>query len=225
MLYKYMKIKELIERLSNSISYLKSGDRDKLLKAMSRREMITGGSILGASALLAAAPSYSSNAEAQAATVATTIMDCATSGNSFRTSAGLGIEQNAQFLSGEGFIVKGILYKGNTISATTTPDSPGRIGTWNCFGIINLGGEEGLKPGPVPPLFSTQVFLLDTGDQITTIGGEYNIPTFQRSIVGGTGDFLGITGIQEGIAIGVNPTSTPNYRFTLRMIKQKIKNK
>jgi len=224
-----MSIKRFLELLSKPIISLGRKDRQDLQDIVSNRELLTdisrrqvlktGGLIVGASALLAATES---EAEAAASTSITLAIDLVTDGRTFSGSSGLGPMVGKK---GDGFVVQGGLFMGNSVSTSTMPDASGRLGTWNCFGIFNVDGPDTGKPGPVPPFLSTQLFLLNSGDQITTSGGEFNLPTTTRSIIGGTGIYLGVTGLQEGTPLGANPTGAPTARFTLRMIKPKVPKK
>src|SRR4030095_10230710 len=126
--------------------------------------------------LFAIAPGLSTEAriaridgEIQAKAEKAQVLDVACDARTFRLNKGGTI---LDALRGDGFIVQGKIYPGNTIPRGGTletpgpfnPDTaPGAIGTWVCRGTFFYDIVELMSQGKEAHLFSTQLHLLDGG--------------------------------------------------------------
>lgn len=128
-------------------------------------------------------------------------------------------------LHGNPFIIRGYIYSEGTLDGLNGvledggPEFPDLvIGTWICSGFFygdSLMAESG------PYAVTTQIF--EFGDTET---GETSIMTygfemididlaFERAVIGGTGEYAGLSGIQVQTYHGDNPSIGPNFTITL----------
>lgn len=138
--------------------------------------------------------------------------DVAILGDTWRDSTANWAENDSDF-RGMPFSVEGWIYPAGTIPTPGdgyVPTGDGSIGRWLCRGHTLVYADR-----PEPHVQATQefVFALMAGDQlfpddlITTSGIEGTFETGQvarRSIVGGTGRYLGATGEQRQVGNGFN---------------------
>jgi hypothetical protein len=181
--------------------------------------------------LFAIAPGLSTEAridgEIQAKAEKALVLDVACDARTFRLNKGGTI---LDALRGDGFIVQGKIYPGNTIPRGGTletpgpfnPDTaPGAIGTWVCRGTFFYDIVEIMSQGKEPHLFSTQFHVLDDGRTLIHDGPEGGPQV--RAIIGGMGDFSGASGEVFEEPLGTNSTGLFNIRFTIKIEKKSIK--
>lgn len=131
-------------------------------------------------------------------------------------------------VAGDGttFIIEGEMFPGGTLTTGESIDTglpvfqEARIGTWFCRGwFINTV----LRPDP--QIISHQDFFfgadLMTPNTIVTSGVEGNSNKellFYRTVVGGTGEFSGVTGQTIYKSIGTNARLGDNLRYAFEMV-------
>jgi hypothetical protein len=212
-----MNFKYLLDLCKSMVS-LKNPD--KQVDNEIRRDLLkVGSAFLGGSALLAAQPFVAKASEIAVGSTQMFVLDLVGDGNSFVSCRVPKIADVEKGQRGDSFLVQSGLYKGDTINAGTLPGFPGAIGKWFCWGVYNIKGANALRPGPIPPFLSTEIFLFDDGSQMVTFGGEFIIPSFSRILAGGAGKYANARGIMEFQAIGVNPTLGTNGRYIIRFVQ------
>jgi hypothetical protein len=198
-------------------------NRDKAVETEFRRDLFKAGSaLLGASALIAtkAARAVAKDPVTTPAVKQTMFtLDLVGDGNSFVSCRVDNIQDVLKGKRGDSFLVQSGLYKGGTISPSTLPGTSGSLGNWYCWGVYNIDAANALRPGPIPPFLSTELFQFNNGDEMVTFGGEFIIPSFSRVLAGGTGQYAFAKGIMEFQAIGVNATQGTNGRYIIRFIQ------
>jgi hypothetical protein len=216
-----MSIKQLLDRCRTLVSFQ---EKDKV-NATSRRDLLrVGGTLLGSSALLATIPMATNTATALAAPKPKTlVVDLVVDGNTFVNNQGDTTATITNAKRGQSYVIQGKLYPGNTIDASTQPGAAGFVGTWNCWGVLNVVGTDVFKQGEMSPLLSTQYLQFDNGDEIISIGAQNFLPDFPRAITGGVGDLTGAAGVVDVAVLGINSSQWPNIRFTIKYTVPKIK--
>jgi hypothetical protein len=127
---------------------------------------------------------------------------------------------------GDTFVFRGKIFPSGTIPAGGTfdnpspvgPDSPGSIGDWHCRGTVIVSEAE--AAAGAKPLFSfTQHFLLNQFKDSLVIeaafiefGGAED-----QVLVGGIGEYGGVTGTTRVNQLGFNNTGCPNFSTTFTM--------
>jgi hypothetical protein len=123
---------------------------------------------------------------------------------------------------GDTFVVRGKLFPGGTIPAGGTfdnpspvgPDSPGSVGDWHCRGVIIVSEAE--AAAGAKPLFSyTQHYLLNQfKDSLVIESALIEFDAEDQVLVGGIGQYGGVTGTARAETLGTNNTGCPNFRTT-----------
>ena len=135
-------------------------------------------------------------------------------------------DPGATISPGDTFIVSGRIYPSGTIAqGLSGPHQAGSIGTWIHRGWFYYGFEE-IFAGAAPHIISTQSFLFDTFDGLTTDGtegGQFVV----RPITGGYGMYRDARGVSKESEVGENETvvdlgneiliPAPNLRFTFEL--------
>lgn len=117
---------------------------------------------------------------------------------------------------GAWFVTEGRIYPGGTIKgdgSTFDPSSAGALGTWHCRGTHLISLTE-ILAGVSPWVATTQTYELpDDARALTTDGLEGAAPVV-RAVIGGTGRFSGLLGVQRQELLGFNTTGGVNLRVT-----------
>lgn len=130
-------------------------------------------------------------------------------------------------LHGNPFIIRGYIYPEGTLTASNgiledgSAEFPEQvIGTWICNGWF-YGDSVGASTGPYA--VTHQIFefgATETGESsIMTYGFEMidiDLP-FNRSVMGGTGEYSAATGNQVQTYLGDNPSFGPNFRISFTL--------
>lgn len=160
------------------------------------------------------------------------VFDVACIGETWRESEAL-FAVNESDLRGRPFLVEGWVYPPGTIPTPGdgyVPTQDGSLGRWLCRGNVLLHPDR-----PEPHVVSVQEFVfapmsgeqLFPDDLITTSGIEGTFATQQvahRSIVGGTGQYLGASGQQDQSWNGFNTSvdafgeNAPNFVMTFDLL-------
>lgn len=128
-------------------------------------------------------------------------------------------------LNGNPFIIRGYIYPEGTITESNgvledgSPEFPDQVlGFWICSGFFygdSLNAESG------PYAVTTQIFefsdpetgetsIMSHGFEMVDVGVEFN-----RAVIGGTGEYSGLSGSQSQTYLGDNQTIGPNFIITL----------
>jgi hypothetical protein len=129
---------------------------------------------------------------------------------------------------GDTFIVRGKIFPSGTIPAGGTydnpspvgPDSPGSIGDWHCRGTI-IASDAEAAAGARPLGSLTQHYMLNQFKDsliIEAVAVDFESDTADQALVGGIGQYGGVTGTGRLQILGVNNTGCPNFRtaFTIK---------
>jgi hypothetical protein len=127
---------------------------------------------------------------------------------------------NTEPLRGSFFVTEGNIYPAGTIPATGgdqfDPNLPGALGKWFCKGTFLVAGSVFDKSATA--VLTDQLFLYpDDKQSIATTGTEGN-GLAVRTVIGGTGRYVGFMGEQRQEFLGFNKSGGVNLRvtFTLR---------
>jgi len=127
---------------------------------------------------------------------------------------------------GDTFVVRGKIFPSGTIPAGGTfdnpspvgPDSPGSIGDWHCRGVVIVSEAE--AAAGAKPFFSfTQHFLLNEfKDSLVIEAALTDFAASDQVLIGGIGQYGGVTGTTRVEQLGVNNTGCPNFStaFTIK---------
>lgn len=159
------------------------------------------------------------------------VYDVACLGETFRVIFVPGAPDSGD-LRGSTFSVEGLIYPAGTIEdGGFDPESAEAIGRWFCRGWLLISPER-----PEPLNLTTQEYVLGEikekrlfpPDQLVSSGMEGSADEDQpavRSVVGGTGKYLGARGVVRQHLNGSNTTTlagigepAPNFRFVFRLV-------
>lgn len=193
--------------------------RNNLLK---RYGLLIGVLALVAISLIAIAPRTFGRGASEATAVTnptglqTITIEMAEDGTRFSPDEAPVFEDDGFPAYGAAFITQGYLYPEGTLANSVhggaledgSPEFPELvIGEWSCWGY-HIGDGAHTEPGTGPWVVTTQLFSFgaDKGAMdITSIGYEFpDSDEHSRSVVGGTGDYAFIGGVQNQQFLGWN---------------------
>ncbi len=200
-------------------------------RSVTRRDVLTKGILaggVGAAAGVLVTATGAGCARAQESSKVT--YDVACLGDTFRVQATEGNEEGD--LRGNPFYVEGWIYENGTIDGDGfDPASAENIGLWLCRGWFMINADR-----PEPHVVTTQEYILGDlrknrlfpPDQLVSSGMEGSDAEKEapiRSVIGGTGRFLGATGVVLQKGNGKNTTTlrgigdkAPNFRFEFTLL-------
>ncbi len=204
-------------------------------RAVSRRDVLTKGILAGGVGAAAGILVTATGAGCARAAEGTNVTyDVACLGDTFRVQATEGNEEGD--LRGNPFYVEGWIYPSGTITGNGfDPASADHVGLWLCRGWFMIN-----KDRPEPHVVTTQEYIIGNlrkdrlfpPDQLVSSGMEGTDTEKEapiRSVIGGTGRFLGATGVVVQNGNGRNTTTlrgigekAPNFRFVFTLLVPEI---
>lgn len=120
----------------------------------------------------------------------------------------------------QGYIYpEGTLGAGNGVNADGSPEFPDEVlGQWSCWGW-RLGSSDHAESAP---WLTTHLFNFgDAYGEASLVSEGYGIDeigvALERVVSGGTGPYLGATGVQRETNLGFNASNGMNFRYELRL--------
>lgn len=204
-------------------------------RSVTRRDVLTKGILAGGVGAAAGVLVTATGAGCARAAEGTKVTyDVACLGDTFRVQPTEGNEEGD--LRGNPFYVEGWIYENGTIKGDGfDPASAEAIGVWLCRGWFMIN-----KDRPEPHVVTTQEYIfgdirknrLFPPDQLVSSGMEGTDTEKEpplRSVIGGTGRFLGATGAVLQRGNGENTTTlrgigekAPNFRFVFSLLIPEI---
>jgi hypothetical protein len=195
-----------------------------------RRSLLKKGSVLAGAGVVSAGAAGLAAPAAAAAGKRKATYDVACLGDTFRLILHPDANPQAGELRGSTFSVEGSIYRAGTIRGTGfDPASAQPLGRWFCRGWFLINPER-----PEPHVITTQEYVfgqirpnrLFPRDTLVSSGleGTFEEQTPIRSVIGGTGEYAGATGVvlQHGRATNTTRIvplgiQAPNFRFEFQL--------
>lgn len=198
--------------------------------SLNRRSLLRKGSVLAGAGAASVAVAGIAAGPAAAGGKRKVVYDVACLGETFRLLLHPDANPQAGELRGSTFSVEGSIYRAGTISGTGfDPTTAEALGRWFCRGWFLINPER-----PEPHVITTQEYVLGQirpnrlfpRSTLASSGleGTFEAQTPIRSLIGGTGEYAGATGVVLQHPKGTNTTrivplgiQAPNFQFEFQL--------